>query len=247
MLEGKYAVITGGSRGIGKAIALEFARQGANIAILYGNNSEAAQLVVEEIKQAGASAYAVQCDVASLTETKAAVAEILSFFPTVDILVNNAGITRDGIMLSMSEENFDAVIDTNLKGAFNMIHELYSTLMRRKTAGRIINMSSVAGIMGNAGQTNYASAKAGLIGLTKSVAKELGGRGVTCNAIAPGFIDTDMTAVLSEKVKEAALQTIPLKRMGKTEEIAKLAAFLASDDAAYITGQVIQIDGGLCM
>lgn len=247
MLEGKYAVITGGSRGIGRAIALEFAHQGANIAILYGNNSEAAQLVVEEIKQAGASAYAVQCDVASFAETKAAVAEILSFFPTVDILVNNAGITRDGIMLSMSEENFDAVIDTNLKGAFNMIHELYSTLMRRKTSGRIINMSSVAGIMGNAGQTNYASAKAGLIGLTKSVAKELGGRGVTCNAIAPGFIDTDMTAVLSEKVKETALQTIPLKRMGKTEEIAKLAAFLASDDAAYITGQVIQIDGGLCM
>ena len=247
MLNGKYAVITGGNRGIGKAIALEFARQGANIAILYGNNSEAAAQAAEEIKQTGVSVCAIKCDVASFAETKAAVAEILSVFPTVDILVNNAGITRDGILMGMSEENFDAVIDTNLKGAFNMIHELYSTLMRRKTAGRIINMSSVAGVMGNAGQANYASAKAGLIGLTKSVAKELGGRGVTCNAIAPGFIDTDMTASLPEKVKEAALQTIPLKRMGHTEEIAKLAAFLASDDAAYITGQVIQIDGGLCM
>ncbi len=246
MLEGKYAVITGGSRGIGRAMAIEFARLGANVAILYSSNREAAEKTLDEMKVYGVYAFAFPCNVASFEETKATVGEILKVFPTVDILVNNAGITKDGILLTMTEENFDTVVDTSLKGAFNMIRHLYPTLMKRKS-GRIINMTSVAGIMGNAGQANYASAKAGLIGLTKSVAKELGKRGVTSNAIAPGFIDTEMTAVLSEKVKEGALQGIPLNRMGTAEEIAKLAAFLASEDAAYITGQVIQIDGGLCM
>lgn len=246
MLSGKYAVITGASRGIGKAVAIEFARQGANVAVLYASNQEQAEAVVKEIESLGVSAVSVRCDVASFDGCKTAVEQVLAAFPTVDILVNNAGITKDGIVLSMSEENFDAVVDTNLKGAFNMIRHLYPTLMRRK-AGRIINMSSIAGVMGNAGQANYASAKAGMIGLTKSIAKELGGRGVTVNAVAPGFIETDMTAVLSDKVKETALSGIPLKRMGQPEEIAKLTAFLASDDAAYITGQVIQIDGGLHM
>ena len=246
MLEGKYAVITGGSRGIGRAMAIEFARLGANVAILYSSNREAAEKTLDEMKVYGVYAYAFPCNVASFEETKNVVEEILKVFPTVDILVNNAGITKDGIMLTMTEENFDMVVDTNLKGAFNMTKHLYPTLMKRKS-GRIINMTSVAGVMGNAGQANYASAKAGMIGLTKSIAKELGKRGVTCNAIAPGFIETEMTAVLSEKIKEAAVKSIPVNRMGKAEEIAKLASFLASEDAAYITGQVIQIDGGLCM
>jgi len=246
VLDGKYAVITGGSRGIGKAMAVEFARLGANVAILYSSNRESAEKTLDEVKAYGVYAYAFPCDVSSFEGTKATVAEILKVFPTVDILVNNAGITKDGIVLSMSEENFDAVVDTNLKGAFNMIRHLSATIMKRK-AGRILNISSVAGLMGNPGQSNYASAKAGMIGLTKSIAKELGKRGVTCNAIAPGFIDTEMTEVLSDKVKENALQSIPLGRMGKAEEIAKLAAFLVSEDAAYITGQVIQIDGGLHM
>ncbi|MDD2483402.1 MAG: 3-oxoacyl-[acyl-carrier-protein] reductase [Eubacteriales bacterium] len=246
MLEGKYAVITGGSRGIGRAMAIEFARLGANVAILYSSNREAAEKTLDEMKVYGVYAYAFPCNVASFEETKNVVEEILKVFPTVDILVNNAGITKDGIMLTMTEENFDMVVDTNLKGAFNMTKHLYPTLMKRKS-GRIINMTSVAGVMGNAGQANYASAKAGMIGLTKSIAKELGKRGVTCNAIAPGFIETEMTAVLSEKIKEAAVKSIPVNRMGRAEEIAKLASFLASEDAAYITGQVIQIDGGLCM
>lgn len=246
VLDGKYAVITGGSRGIGKAMAVEFARLGANVAILYSSNRESAEKTLDEVKAYGVYAYAFPCDVSSFEGTKATVAEILKVFPTVDILVNNAGITKDGIVLSMSEENFDAVVETNLKGAFNMIRHLSATIMKRK-AGRILNISSVAGLMGNPGQSNYASAKAGMIGLTKSIAKELGKRGVTCNAIAPGFIDTEMTEVLSDKVKENALQSIPLGRMGKAEEIAKLAAFLVSEDAAYITGQVIQIDGGLHM
>lgn len=246
MLKNKVAVITGGSRGIGKAIALEFAANGADVALLYAGNRDAAGQTVEQALQYGVRAIAYQCDVRSFQAVKDTVTEILKDFGFVDILVNNAGITRDGLLLSMSEENFDDVIDTNLKGAFNMIRHLYSHMMKRRR-GTIINISSVSGLMGNAGQANYSSAKAGIIGLTKTVARELASRNVTCNAIAPGYIETDMTAKLSDKVAQAALNMIPLKRMGKPEEVAKLATFLASDSARYITGETIRIDGGLCI
>lgn len=246
MLKNKVAVVTGGSRGIGRAISLEFARQGASVAILYAGNEQAALETAAQIREMGQQALTIRCDVASWDETKEAVATIIETFGQVDILVNNAGITRDGLTLSMSEENFDAVVDTNLKGAFHMIRHLFAPMMKRRS-GRIINISSVAGLMGNAGQINYASAKAGLIGMTKTVAKELAARGITCNAIAPGFIETDMTAVLSDRVKENAEKTIPMGRMGKPEDIAAAALFLASDAAAYITGEVIRVDGGLCM
>lgn len=246
MLTGKTALVTGGSRGIGKAIALELARSGAEIALLYAGNQGAAEQTVSEIAAMGKRAAAYRCDVSSFQETEACVKEILEQFEKVDILVNNAGITKDGLVLNMTEEAFDSVVDTNLKGAFHMIRHLYGHMMRRRS-GRIINISSVAGVMGNAGQANYASAKAGMIGLTKSVARELAGRGVTCNAIAPGFIQTDMTAKLSQKVLDAAVAGIPMKKMGQPEDIAKLAAFLCSEGAGYLTGQVIQVDGGLCM
>lgn len=246
MLKGKTAVVTGGSRGIGRAIAIELAKNGAKVALIYAGNSEAAEKTVEEIRKAGGIASLYKCDVSSFEDTKKTVEEIINTYSTVDILVNNAGITRDCLVFSMSEDDFDKVLDTNLKGAFNMIRHLYSHMIKQRK-GRIINIASVAGIIGNAGQANYSSAKAGIIGLTKSVAKELGLRNITCNAIAPGFIETDMTAKLSDRITEAAIQQIPLKRMGKPEEIAKLAAFLASDDAAYITGEVIKIDGGLSM
>ena len=246
MLEGKHAIVTGGSRGIGKAIAIELAKQGASVAVIYAGNQVAAMETVNEIKALGREAMAVQCDVASFEGTKQAVKEVLDAFSKVDILVNNAGVTKDGLLLSMTEESFDLVVDTNLKGTFHMIRHLYSPMMKQRR-GRIINLSSVAGLMGNPGQANYAGAKAGIIGLTKTVAKELAGRGITCNAVAPGFIDTDMTATLPDKIKEQALEQIPLKRMGSAEEVAKLVVFLASDDAAYITGEVVRIDGGLCM
>jgi 3-oxoacyl-[acyl-carrier protein] reductase len=246
MLEGKHAIVTGGSRGIGKAIAIELAKQGASVAVIYAGNQAAAMETVNEIKALGRDAMAVQCDVASFEGTKEAVKKVLDAFTKVDILVNNAGVTKDGLLLSMTEESFDLVVDTNLKGTFHMIRHLYSPMMKLRR-GRIINLSSVAGLMGNPGQANYAGAKAGIIGLTKTVAKELAGRGITCNAVAPGFIDTDMTATLPDKIKEQALEQIPLKRMGSAEEVAKLVVFLASDNAAYITGEVIRIDGGLCM
>ncbi|MGI6733172.1 MAG: 3-oxoacyl-[acyl-carrier-protein] reductase [Anaerovoracaceae bacterium] len=244
MLSNKNAIITGGSRGIGRAIAMEFAARGASVALIYGGNNEAAEETVAALKALGAKAIAYQCDVSSFKETKKAVEMILDDFSYIDILVNNAGITKDGLLLTMDEDSFNSVVDTNLKGSFYMIKHLYSHMMRRRT-GRIINISSVSGLMGNPGQANYSSAKAGIIGLTKTVAKELAGRNVTCNAIAPGFIETDMTQALSDKVKESALGLIPLKRMGLPEDVAKLAAFLASDDSGYITGEVIKIDGGL--
>jgi len=246
MLKDKVAVITGGSRGIGRAIALEYAANGADIAIIYAGNSEAAEKTVKEASGFGVKAKAYQCDVSSFEATKKTIADILGDFSQVDILVNNAGITKDTLLLSMSEESFDYVIDTNLKGAFNMIRHLYSHMMRRRS-GTIINISSVSGLMGNAGQANYSSAKAGMIGLTKTVARELASRNITCNAIAPGYIETDMTAKLSDKIIEAAINTIPLKRMGRPEEVAKLAAFLASDSARYITGETIRVDGGVSM
>lgn len=246
MLTGKVAVVTGGSRGIGKAIALEMASCGADVVILYAGNQTAAEQTVAEIREKGRKGLALCCDVSSFEETEAAVKTVLETFEKVDILVNNAGITKDSLVLNMTEEAFDSVVNTNLKGAFHMIRQLYSHMMRRRS-GRIINISSVAGVMGNAGQANYASAKAGMIGLTKSVARELAGRGITCNAIAPGFIQTDMTAKMSQKVLDAAVSGIPMKRMGQPEDIAKLAAFLCSDGAGYLTGQVIHVDGGLCM
>ena len=246
MLKGKVALVTGGSRGIGAAIALRLAKAGADVAILYAGNSQAAQATCADIEAQGVRALAVQCDVKDFEAVKAAVDQVVARFGGVDILVNNAGITRDKLSMRMSEEEFDQVIATNLKGAFNTIRHV-SPLMMKKRFGRIINISSVSGLMGNPGQANYAAAKAGMIGLTKTIAKELAGRNVTCNASAPGFIKTDMTGAMNEKVLEEAVKQIPMKRMGEPEEIAGLCAFLCSDEAGYITGSVIQVDGGLYM
>jgi len=246
MLKGKTAVITGGSRGIGKAIALRMAESGADVAIVYAGNETAATETCEQIRQQGVKAASFRCDISNFEETQELVNSILTEFGGIDILVNNAGIVKDSLLLSMKEADFDQVIATNLKGSFNMIKHTYRQFMKKRS-GRIINITSVSGITGNAGQANYTSAKAGLIGLTKTVARELASRNVTCNAIAPGFIDTDMTAVMGDKIKETAIATIPLKRMGTPRDIANLAAFLADDEAGYITGEVIKIDGGLCM
>ena len=245
-LEGKVAVVTGASRGIGRAIALEMAGRGAAVAVLYAGNEGAATDVCSQIESLGGKAQPYRCDVADFNKVKQTVSQIIDDFGGIDILVNNAGITNDKLILQMSAEDFDRVIDVNLKGAFYMTRHVYSHMARRR-AGRIINITSVAGIMGNAGQANYASAKAGLLGLTKTTAKELAGRGVTCNAIAPGFIQTDMTGALSRSVQERALDAIPQGRMGQPEDVAQLAAFLASDQAGYITGEVIRVDGGLCI
>ena len=245
-LENMTAVVTGGSRGIGRAIALAMAQEGANVAILYAGNREAAEKTEQEIAQIGGKVRAYQCDVSSFEQTETITKQILEEFGQVDILVNNAGIVRDGFLLSMKEEAFDAVIDTNLKGAFHMIRHLYSHMMRKRS-GRIINISSIVGLTGNAAQANYAAAKAGVIGLTKSTAKELAGRGVTCNAIAPGYIQSDMTDAMPEKAKEAITSQIPMKRTGLPQDVANLAVFLAGPGASYITGEVIRVDGGLAM
>jgi 3-oxoacyl-[acyl-carrier protein] reductase len=248
LLEGKTAIVTGGSSGIGRAIALKMAENGANLAIIYypGFEADAVNVCDEavEINSAGGTAKPYCCDVSNFDNCGETVKQIIADFSGVDILVNNAGITRDALLLSMSENDFDSVISVNLKGAFNMIKPLYSQFMKKRS-GRIINISSISGMMGNPGQANYSSAKAGIIGLTKTVAKELAGRSVTCNAIAPGFIETEMTKKLSDRVTEAAIAQIPLKRMGKPDDIAELAVFLASDKAAYITGEIIKIDGGM--
>ena len=246
MLTGRTAVVTGASRGIGKAIALKLAEQGANVAIIYAGSQEAAQQVCKQAEGLGVKAAAYQCNVADFEHAKQVCESIVKEFGGVDILVNNAGITKDNLILRMSEEEFDSVIDVNLKGAFHFIKHLSRNLMK-SSAPRVINIASVSGIMGNPGQANYSAAKAGMIGLTKTVAKELSSRGVTCNAVAPGFIETDMTAGLSDAIKEGVATAVPLKRMGKPEEIAALVAFLASDSAAYITGEVIKIDGGMCI
>lgn len=247
MLNDKVAVVTGGSRGIGKAIALKMAENGANIAVVYAGNEQAANETCEQISsQYSVKAKAYRCDVSDCDATKELTNQIIEDFGGIDILVNNAGIVRDNLILRMNEQDFDAVIDTSLKGAFHMIKHCYSHFMKKRS-GKIINITSVIGIMGNAGQANYASAKAGLIGLTKSVAKELAARGVNCNAIAPGFIATDMTDALNDKVKESTMAAIPLKRMGSAEDIANLALFLASEQSNYITGEVIKVDGGMCM
>lgn len=244
MLKGKTALITGGSRGIGKAIALAMGESAANVAILYAGNEAAARETCEQIRTMGAQAECWQCDVSDFDVSAKVTKEVIARFGRVDILVNNAGITRDNLIMAMKKEDFEAVIDTNLQGTFHMIKHLYGPFVKQK-AGTIINISSVSGMMGNAGQANYAAAKAGMIGLTKSVAKELASRGITCNAIAPGFIATDMTDNMNDASRDAAVAMIPLKRMGRPEDIAKTAVFLASDSASYITGEVVKVDGGL--
>lgn len=247
MLKNKVALISGGTRGIGKAIALNMAKNGADIIVLYSGNKQMAEDVVFTAKtEYKVKAIALKCDVADFENVKNTVNTVIKEFGGIDILVNNAGITADKLVMGMTENDFEKVIDVNLKGAFNMIRHTVMNFIKKRN-GRIINISSVSGICGNAGQANYSSAKAGLIGLTKSVAKELASRNITCNAIAPGFIQTDMTDKLPEKIKQQAIENIPLKRMGNSQEIAYLATFLASDYASYITGEVIKIDGGLCI
>lgn len=243
-LNGKTALVTGASRGIGRAIVLRLAEDGANVAVIYAGSADKAEAVVNEITALGVNAKAYRCNVADSAAVNETVKAVTNDLGKIDILVNNAGITRDGLMLRMKDEDFDAVLDTNLKGAFNMIRACYSGFIRKKS-GRIINISSVSGIMGNAGQANYSASKAGVIGLTKSVARELASRGITCNAVAPGFIQTDMTENLGDN--NPLLNSIPLGRMGKPEDIAAAVAFLASDSAAYITGEVLKVDGGLAI
>ena len=245
-LQGKCALVTGGSRGIGRAVCLELARQGARVAVNYAGNAAAAQETVEACRALGAEAFAIQADVAGAAESEAMVKEVLARFGRLDILVNNAGVTRDGLMLTMKEADWDAVLDTNLKGAFHCMKAVYRPMMKQKY-GRIVNLSSIVGLRGNAGQANYAASKAGLIGLTKSLAKELAARKVTVNAVAPGFIDTEMTAVLPEQAKEAMLKTIPMARLGQAEDVARAVAFFAGDDSAYVTGQVLCVDGGMAV
>lgn len=244
MLKGKTAIVTGGSRGIGAAICKRFAEQGANIALLYAGNTQKAEETKAALQEMGVKAEAYQCNVADAEQVAAVCKQIIKDFGGADILVNNAGITKDKLVPMMKVPDFDSVVDTNLKGAFYMIKQLYPVFMKQKS-GEIINISSVSGLMGNPGQTNYSASKAGLIGLTKSVAKELASRNVNCNAIAPGFVATDMTENLSEN--NALVDHIPMKRFAQPEDIANLALFLASDQSDYITGEVIRIDGGLAM
>lgn len=246
MLEGKTAIVTGASRGIGRAIALQLAAQGAAVVINYNGSEEKAREVEKQIEENGGRASVYQCDVADYGQCEKFIQDVIKEYGSLDILVNNAGITKDGLLMKMSEEDFDKVIDTNLKGAFNTIRFASRQMLKQKS-GRIINMSSVSGVAGNAGQANYAASKAGLIGLTKAAARELASRGITVNAIAPGFIETDMTDVLSEQVREASVAQIPLGRFGRPEHVAAAAAFLASEEAGYITGQVLHVDGGMVM
>ena len=245
-MEGKVAVVTGASRGIGKAIAVKLASKGATVVINYNGSRERAEEVKNEVESAGGKAVIIQCNVADFDACKEFIETVIKEQGRIDILVNNAGITKDGLLMKMSEEDFDAVLDTNLKGAFHTIQAV-SRQMLKQRSGRIVNISSVVGVSGNAGQANYAASKAGIIGLTKAVAKELGSRGITVNAVAPGFIDTDMTQSLPEKVVEATLAQIPLGKFGEPEQVANAVAFLASEDAGYITGQVLHVDGGMVM
>jgi len=242
MLKDKTVIVTGAAKGIGRAIALKFADEGANIVVNY--RSSVSEQLIEEIESKGVKCLAFKADVSKFDEALALVNATVKEFNSVDVLVNNAGITKDTLIMRMSEEDFSEVIDINLKGTFNMIRHTIKIMLKQKS-GTIVNMSSVIGIVGNTGQVNYAASKAGVIGITKSVAKEVASRGITCNAIAPGLIQTDMTDILSEKSKEAILNNVPLKRFGKPEEVAQLAVFLANN--RYITGQVINIDGGMVM
>ena len=246
LLDGKTALVTGASRGIGRAIALCLAAEGARVAINYAGNVKAAEEVKASVEAAGGTAILCQADIADSAAVEAMVAAVAKEFGTIDILVNNAGITRDTLLMRMKDEDFAKVLDTNLKGVFYCTKAV-SKLMMKKRAGRIVNMASVVGLVGNAGQTNYAAAKAGVIGFSKSAAKELASRGITVNVVAPGFIGTDMTAGLPESVKEKMLTDIPLGRMGEPEDVANAVLFLASDQASYITGQVVNVDGGMVM
>ncbi|HDD3000755.1 TPA: 3-oxoacyl-[acyl-carrier-protein] reductase [Staphylococcus aureus] len=242
----KSALVTGASRGIGRSIALQLAEEGYNVAVNYAGSKEKAEAVVEEIKTKGVDSFAIQANVADADEVKAMIKEVVSQFGSLDVLVNNAGITRDNLLMRMKEQEWDDVIDTNLKGVFNCIQKATPQLLRQRS-GAIINLSSVVGAVGNPGQANYVATKAGVIGLTKSAARELASRGITVNAVAPGFIVSDMTDALSDELKEQMLTQIPLARFGQDTDIANTVAFLASDKAKYITGQTIHVNGGMYM
>ncbi len=244
MLENKVALVTGASRGIGKEIALSLAKEGAAVILNYNGSKEKAESAAEEIRAAGGKAETYQCNVSDFEACGAMIQDLIKQYGRIDILVNNAGITRDGLLMKMSEEDFDAVLGTNLKGAFNTIRHMSRYFLKQK-CGKIINISSVSGILGNAGQANYSASKAGVIGLTKSVARELASRGINVNAIAPGFIATDMVEAMTEDAKAKMTDAIPLKRIGTTKDIANMAVFLASDASDYITGQVFAVDGGM--
>lgn len=245
-MENQTAIVTGGSRGIGRAICIALAKEGVNIVTCYAKSSAAAEETIAECKEYGVQAVAIQADVAKQEDVEQLFAEALKLTGTIEILVNNAGITRDSLLMRMSDDDFDQVIDTNLRGTFYCMRAA-SKLMMKKRYGRIVTISSITGVIGNAGQVNYAASKAGVIGMTKSLAKELGSRNVTANAIAPGFITTDMTEGLSETLKEQMAKEIPLCRMGTPEDVADAVAFLVSDKASYITGQVLHVDGGMGM
>jgi 3-oxoacyl-[acyl-carrier protein] reductase len=245
-LEGKIALVTGAARGIGRAIALELARAGAHVVVNYAGSEQAAREVVAEVEGLGQQALAIQANVADADSVQAMIKQVLDTFGRLDILVNNAGITKDNLLMRMKDEEWEDVINVNLKGVYHCIKAVSRQMMKQR-AGRIINISSVVGVLGNAGQANYVAAKAGVIGLTKTVAREFASRGITVNAVAPGFISTDMTAKLSEEIREELLKQIPLGQLGQPEHIAKAVRFLASDDAAYMTGQTLHVDGGMVM
>ena len=242
--ENKIVLVTGAGRGTGASIAKRFASEGAEVIVNYSGNDEAAQKTVDEITATGGQAQKYKCSVNDSESVKVMIDEIIKEFGRIDILVNNAGITKDGLMLRMTDEDFDRVIDVNLKGTFNCTKYVSKYMLKQKS-GKIINISSVVGLSGNAGQVNYSASKAGIIGITKSAAKELSSRGITVNAVAPGYVDTDMTKVLSDNIRNEILKNIPLQRMGNVEDISNCVAFLASEDASYITGQVISVDGGM--
>ena len=246
MLTDKTALVTGGGRGIGRAIALKLAELGAKVIVNYSGSKEKADEVVELITSKGGAAEAVKCDVSDYNACGELAKNIIDKYGRLDILVNNAGVTKDGLLMAMSEEDYDRVLDTNLKGAFNMMRHFSRTFIKQRY-GRIINISSVSGVLGNAGQANYSASKAGIIGLTKSAARELAGRGINVNAVAPGFIDTDMTGAMSDNAKQKAVENIPLGRTGQPSDIAEAVAFLAGDGASYITGQVLCVDGGMAI